>query len=231
MSGLDCAEVAAHLESYRRGDASRDLALLVDEHLARCPECRRQLAHMKQVSAMLSAWRPQRVPAELKIEVADAVSDALGVEARKALARPRRRARRQRPATRRLSAPQRAANFLALAALLFLGTAIAWRLWQRSTDRSPAGQPTGPAVAPQPEAEGTVTVRLVRCGPETDEVVARLCERFGLSQQEAEMLIDRAPVTLQRGVTQAEAEATRKLFDGLDVQIEARPTREPRDRP
>ena len=127
MSHLKCGEVLPHLESFRRGDCSPELRLLVEEHTGRCPECRRRLAHLSQLTAMLSAWRPRRAPRWLKIEVAEAVSADMEQAARRLhgggllLRAPRR-------GVWRLSGWQRVANFVVLAALLFLALAILWRL-------------------------------------------------------------------------------------------------------
>ena len=56
MTALGCSEVVPRLESHLRGDCSPELILLIDEHLARCPACRRRLAHLKQLSSMIAAW-------------------------------------------------------------------------------------------------------------------------------------------------------------------------------
>jgi DNA-directed RNA polymerase specialized sigma24 family protein len=143
---LDCAEVLPHLESYRRGPpqgGSRELLALIDEHLGRCPHCRRQLAHLKRLTAMLSAWRPRRAGTGFKIEIAEAISESVEAEARKvygapSLLRPRRRD------LLKLSTYQRLANALALAALVFLAAAILWRILTMHPGQAPAPEAPAP---------------------------------------------------------------------------------------
>lgn len=145
MNQLTCRQVLPHLESFHRGDAGPELTVLMDDHLARCTVCRRRLAHLKQVSAMLSAWRPMPVWPSLKIETAEAVSDELGRRARQAYAarrRGRRPPRRRRP---QLTPTQRAASWLVIAALLFLGAAIIYRIIETRYFSSP-DQSTPPKV-------------------------------------------------------------------------------------
>jgi len=127
VSRLSCGEVLPHLESFRRGDCSPELRLLLDEHTGRCPECRRKLAHLRQLTAMLSAWRPLRAPRWLKIETAEAVSADLEEAARRTYGRGLWLGSVKASAWR-LSRWQRIANFVVLAALLFLALALLWRL-------------------------------------------------------------------------------------------------------
>jgi anti-sigma factor RsiW len=126
MSALTCSEVLPHLESCHRGDASPELRLLIDGHLAHCPPCRRRLAHLKQISSMLSAWRPVRPPRFLRREVSEAVSDELAAVTRHRWLH--RRAQKRLSNLGKLSTYQRLANWLIVAALLFLGGAIAYRV-------------------------------------------------------------------------------------------------------
>ncbi|MBN2584300.1 MAG: hypothetical protein JXL80_14665 [Planctomycetes bacterium] len=151
MSGLTCDQLLPHLESYYRGDTSEELRVLADDHLARCTSCRRQLAHLKQVTAMLSAWRPMPAPPGLKSETAAAVSEALGERARQVFPRRRlllRRRRRKRTASS-LTPSQRVATWLVIAALLFLGAAIVYRIVQQEffPDEKPAPMQPVPANA------------------------------------------------------------------------------------
>jgi anti-sigma factor RsiW len=133
MKRLDCEQLLPHLESYGRGDASDELRLLADDHLARCTSCRRRLAHLKQVTAMLAAWRPMPVPSGLKADVAAAVSHDLGQRAREVFPRRllarRRRRRASRPRSP-MTGYQRLATWLLIASLLFLGAAIVYRMIQ-----------------------------------------------------------------------------------------------------
>lgn len=221
MSHLGCPEVLPHLESYHQGDASTELAVLLEDHLGRCPECRRRLAHLKQVSAMLSAWRPRRVPADLKIEVAETVSDELGAAAREAFARglrPARKRFRESP----LTPAQRVANALALVALLVLGLAILYKVWSTNATDRPA--------APAPH-EMRFAVRLVAIGPaeETgDDLAARrrrvaeaIRETTGITEEAAHMAMDRLPTTLCRRATQAEADAVCEALRSVGARMEA----------
>ncbi len=125
MTALGCSEVVPRLESHLRGDCSPELILLIDEHLARCPACRRRLAHLKQLSSMIAAWRPSRPPRQLRTEIAEAVSDQLAQAAATAWAE-RTRLSLRFPA---MSAWQRFATWLVIAALVFLGAAIAYRIF------------------------------------------------------------------------------------------------------
>lgn len=134
MNRLDCRQLLPHLESYLRGDASEELRLLADDHLARCTSCRRRLAHLKQVTAMLAAWRPMPVPPGLKTETAAALGRDLGRRAREVFPRRRFLGRRRREPLRPpapMTGYQRAATWLVIAALLFLGAAIAYRILQQ----------------------------------------------------------------------------------------------------
>jgi hypothetical protein len=218
MSRLKCEEVLPHLESYRRGDAPSELSLLVDDHLARCPECRRQLAHLKQVSAMLSAWRPRPVPAELLVETADAVSEGLGELGRHVFGRrrePTRRGNRRRPPPGRV---QRLANTLALVALLFLAGAIVYRLWH-----GPEAEP------PKPLPGGMCAVRLIRWDPpfgarttgeasraliadRRRQFINTLAELTTQTPKEAEAMLNRAPVTVRKDLP-------RQLADSIGSQL------------
>ena len=140
MNQLTCQQVLPHLESLHRGDAGPELTVLMDDHLARCTACRRRLVHLKQVSAMLSAWRPMPVSPSLKIETAEAVSDELGRRARRARQTYAARRRGRRPSRRRwpeLTPVQRVASWLVIAALLFLGAAIIYRIIQTRYFSSP----------------------------------------------------------------------------------------------
>jgi len=133
MNRLDCRQLLPHLESYHRGDASEELRLLADAHLARCTSCRRRLAHLKQVTALLAAWRPVPAPPGLKTETAAALNRDLGRRARQVFPRRRflkRRSRSLRP-LEPMTAYQRVATWLVIAALLFLGAAIAYRILQQ----------------------------------------------------------------------------------------------------
>jgi len=125
MTALGCSEVVPRLESHHRGDCSPELTLLVDEHLARCPACRRRLAHLKQLSSMISAWRPSHPPRQLRTEIAEAVSEQLAQAAAIAWAERTRRTLGFFPA---MSAWQRFATWLVIAALVFLGFAIVYRI-------------------------------------------------------------------------------------------------------
>ena len=139
MNQLTCEQVMPHMESYHRGDAGQELTVLVEEHLARCTACRRRLAHLKQVSVMLSAWRPARAPAALKIEIAEAVGGEVGRRAHQVYVARRRR--RKKPPRRRsrpqLTPTQRVASWLVIAALLFLGAAIIYRIIETKYFSSP----------------------------------------------------------------------------------------------
>jgi anti-sigma factor RsiW len=230
MSRLGCAEILPHLESYRQGDASSELAVLVDDHLGRCPECRRRLAHLKQVSAMLSAWRPRRVPGELKVEVAEAVSEELAAEARQMFAAGRRPARlRRRGPKSRLTPTQRVANALALAALVFLAGVIVYRSWHADTAAT----------------EGRYVVRLARLGPAGEDAVAQ-AERLrralplveqaaGLDAEEAAALLKRLPATLTRvdSLKQAEdiAQGLRRIGGRVEIVDSRQTSEEPRKAP
>ncbi len=123
---ISCDEIALQLESLRRGDASAEFTALADHHLARCPACRRQLAHLKRLTRMMSAWRPLRVPSMVKIETAAMVSAELGELAAQCL--PQEKVGRfPRPAWRRLpplKSWQAVVNAAALAALVFAALAI-----------------------------------------------------------------------------------------------------------
>ncbi len=139
MNQLTCQQVMPHMESYHRGDAGQELTVLVDDHLARCTACRRRLAHLKQVSVMLSAWRPLRAPVALKIEIAEAVGGEVGRRARQVYI-ARRRRRKKPPRRRRrteLTPIQRVASWLVIAALLFLGAAIIYRIIETRYFSSP----------------------------------------------------------------------------------------------
>jgi len=157
MSQLTCEQVLPHMESYHRGDAGRELTVLVDDHLARCTACRRRLAHLKQVSVMLSAWRPMRAPVALKIETAEAASDELGRRARQVYIA--RRQRRKRPPRRRrrpqLTPIQRVASWLVIAALLFLGAAIVYRIIETKYFWSPQQSPPSKMEVPPGETPET----------------------------------------------------------------------------
>lgn len=228
MTRLKCDEVLPHLESYRRGDASSELTLLADDHLARCPECRRRLAHLKQVSAMLSAWRPKPVPAELLVETADAVSEGLGelgrhVFGRRGGGKPTPRPSRRRPP---LSRVQRLANTLALVALLFLAGAIVYRLWHAPETETPAPPPAG-----------TWTVRLIRWDPplgtgitgEASRVlvagqrrlfISTLAELTTQTPEEAEAMLARAPVTVRKDLPRRLANSLGERLQSLGGRIE-----------
>ncbi len=201
MSRLDCEEVLPHLESYHQGDASSELTVLLDDHLARCPECRRRLAHLKQVSAMLAAWRPRRVPADLKVEIAETVSESLGLAARQAFAPGVRTARPRRRRESPLTHAQRVANTLALAALLVLGGVIVYKVWIADTiDSSKLKAPAG--VSDQ-ERFGVLLRSIDRAG-ETEADLANRRQRAaeaiqaatGIRLEEALEKLRRAPVIL-----------------------------------
>ena len=145
MTALGCAEVVPRLESHHRGDCSPELTLLLNEHLARCPACRRRLAHVKQLSSMISAWRPSRPPRQLRTEIAEAVSDQLAQAAATAWAERPRRSLQFFPA---MSTWQRFATWLVIAALLFLGMAITYRI---AVSDAP---PQHPAIITPPSATG-----------------------------------------------------------------------------
>lgn len=222
MSHLGCAEVLPHLESYHQGDASSDLTILVADHLGRCPECRRRLSHLKQVSAMLAAWRPRRVPADLKIEVAETVSDELGTAAREAFTRGGRPARSKKSRKSRLTRTQQVANTLALAALLVLGLVILYKVWTtNATDRPAASVP----------GEMRFAVRLVAIGPagETgDDLAARrlrvaeaIHSATGMSLEEIAVAMDRAPTTLCYRATRAEADAVCEALRSVGARMDA----------
>lgn len=220
MSRLGCAEVLPHLESHHRGDASKELAVLLDDHLGRCPECRRRLAHLKQVSAMLAAWRPRNVPAELKIEVAEAVSESLGAEALRTFARGARPAKK-RSKRSGLSPVQRAANALALAALVVLAGAIIYKVWTANVD--------GTSQPPAPH-EVRFAVRLIRIGPagETgadltarqNRVAEAICAETKMSQEDAAALLKRLPATLCHRPTRIEAEAVARRLESVGARVE-----------
>jgi len=222
MSALGCADVLPHLESYRRGDTSRELALLVDEHLARCPECRRQLAHLKQVTAMLSAWRPMPAPVDLKIETAEAIGEELGGLARRMFPRVRRRRRPRRPGRSAMSTAQRVANALAVAALAFLAAAILWRLWSAHYGRPSAPGGVVPAAASPGDAESVYHLTLIRPGPpeREPELIRLVREVTGAGLQEAEQIVNRLPVTIRVGPDEAAAERIRARFESLGAGVE-----------
>jgi len=226
MRAPDCADVLMHLESYRREDASPDLAMLIEEHLSRCPECRRKLAHLKQVTAMMSAWRPTEAPVDLKVETAEAVSGELGGLARKVFPRSRPKRPRRRPGRSIMSAAQRVANALALAALVFLAVAILWRLWTTPRGGPRVPEPNGgvSAGSSQPELRTRFRLTLVRPGPpETEAEVMKLVrEVTGAGLQEAEQLMGALPVTLLLGTNQADAEQVRDRFAALGVEASLR---------
>ncbi len=221
MSAISCGEVLVHLESYRRGDGSRELAALVEEHLARCPRCRRNLAHMKRVTAMVSAWRPVRVPRSLKVEIAEAAGESVGRAAREAFARramrPGRRIRRELPRLHRV------ANLLAAAGLVFLAVALVWRL-----ALVPSGGDSGGGGRAGPAAREEFAVFLVDredsdgAAPGED-LVREVRDVTGLPRQEAEALVDRLPARLAGGLEREEAEALRRRFEALGAAVEVRP--------
>jgi ribosomal protein L7/L12 len=234
MGHVSCADVLAHLESYRRGDAMAETTALVENHLTRCPECRRQLAHLRQLTAMLSAWRPVRVPTGMKVEVADAVSAALGVQARRLLPRFRRHRLRRPSRARRpiggLSAYQRVANFLAILGLALLGVAILWRLWEarvhrwRGPEAAPAVAPAGGAAegtggGPGAAGQETCAVILVRCGPREADVRRALGDAFGMSQAQIDDLVAHLPAMIRRRVPRAEAEAAKRRLEAAGAAV------------
>jgi ribosomal protein L7/L12 len=216
MTALGCPEVLPHLESYRRGDCSEELALLLDDHLARCPACRRRLARLRQLTAMLEAWRPRPVPSELKVAVAEAVSSELGAAARQAFPRRAGAGRRRGRPWPRLTGAQRAANMLAVVALAFLGAAILWRMYAAG---DPAAGPTPAAPAP---AAGPMRVRLSAAGQRRAEVRRLVAETLGADEAAAERFLSRLPRTLAEGLPRAAAAALTARLEAAGAAVELR---------
>jgi type VI protein secretion system component VasF len=99
---------------------------------------------------MISAWRPSHPPRQLRTEIAEAVSDQLAQAAATAWAERARRSLRLLPA---MSTWQRLATGLVIAALLFLGTAIAYRIAvQYAHSRHPAAITPPSATASSAES-------------------------------------------------------------------------------
>lgn len=224
---LSCDELALHLESLRRGDASADLATLADSHLARCPACRRQLAHLKRLSEMFSAWRPLHVPSMVKIETAALVSPQLGELASQLLPqekagklRRRRRLHRLPP----LRSWQSALNWMAVAALIFAAAAI---IYQVSRDRHLSGlpsedspdavdqhdqQPADPAGQfLQGDASG-YDVILLHGGSREAEVAGLLRDITGLAPSSVREMLRQTPAVISRHLTEQQA---REIIDRL----------------
>jgi ribosomal protein L7/L12 len=225
MSRLGCEEVLPHLESYHQGDASSELTVLLDDHLARCPECRRRLAHLKQVSAMLAAWRPRRVPVDLKVETAETVGEPLGLAARQVFAPGRLAARPRKRRESPLTHAQRMANTLALAALLVLGGAIVYKVWIAdavSPSRPPAAETADKqrfrVLLRSIEQEGATEADLAERRRRAAEAIHAAT---GLPLEEIQEKIRRAPTALCNFARREEAEALRETLRQANIQTES----------
>ena len=189
------------LEAYLSGRLSSAQQQIFTAHLDGCPECRRRLAHLKQVSAMLAAWRPRSVPADLKVEIAETVSESLGLAARQAFAPGVRTARPRRRRESPLTHAQRVANTLALAALLVLGGVIVYKVWIADTIDS--SKLKAPAWTSDQERFGVLLRSIDRAG-ETEADLANRRQRAaeaiqaatGIRLEEALEKLRRAPVIL-----------------------------------
>jgi len=60
-ASLACAEFRPELGDYLAGQLSGSRRLLIDDHLGRCPQCRRVLAGIKGERQVLAMPQPRRV--------------------------------------------------------------------------------------------------------------------------------------------------------------------------
>lgn len=243
---ISCQDLAPHLESIHRGDASADLAALADAHLAHCPACRRQLAQIKRLSRMFQAWRPRRVSNMAKIEAAAMVSQEVGELAAQLLPQEkadtlhRRRLRRLPP----LRSWQSAINWLAVAALLFAAAAIVYQVVRSrhlsglSTDdastpvenETPRGETSGSAGRAGDDAQNTLAEQyeVVLLHPGTDEnaIFAALREATGLAPSSVREMIRRTPVVISRQPDETAAQEVAARLSRAGARAEIRPARQ-----
>ncbi len=70
---MDCAEIRQHLSEYLDNEAAPVLQRQIKEHLAACPQCRRQLAELHELSQALTALS-EPLPDGLSARLADCLT-------------------------------------------------------------------------------------------------------------------------------------------------------------
>lgn len=244
---ISCQDLAPHLESIHRGDASADLAALADAHLAHCPACRRQLAQLKRLSRMFQAWRPRRVSNMAKIEAAAMVSKEAGEFAAQLLPQEkadtlhRKKLRRLPP----LRSWQSAINWLAVAALLFAAAAIVYQVARSrhlsglSTDGTPQpveNETSGGNASDSADDGGSADARsaaakqyeVVLLHPGTDEnaIFAALREITGLAPSSVREMIRKTPIVISRLPDETAAQEVAARLSRIGATIEIRPAQQ-----
>jgi len=66
---MHCLDVQPDLEAYVDGELSLERAAFLEQHLARCDECRAELARLQAVVDALETWPLMAEPAHLKARV------------------------------------------------------------------------------------------------------------------------------------------------------------------